>query len=108
MDGLGGLKSGYTSADVQAALVGTEAQEMETWVEAYRTRVDINTEILIGPPFLQIIRQVMRNGHDLVSNFPRIRLGWIVYSAETILNQIDCSVLAIKPPGSVSPVSLLD
>ncbi len=27
-------------------------------------------------------------------------------TAESILNQIDCSVLAIKPPGFVSPVSL--
>ena len=29
-------------------------------------------------------------------------------TAETILNQIDCSVLAIKPPGFVSPVMLED
>ena len=27
-------------------------------------------------------------------------------TAETILNQIDCSVLAIKPPGFITPVSL--
>ena len=27
-------------------------------------------------------------------------------TAETILNQIDCSVLAIKPPGFVTPVTL--
>jgi nucleotide-binding universal stress UspA family protein len=29
-------------------------------------------------------------------------------TAETILNQIDCSVLAIKPPGFVTPVTLED
>lgn len=29
-------------------------------------------------------------------------------TAETILNQLDCSVLAIKPPGFVTPVSLED
>ena len=27
-------------------------------------------------------------------------------TAETILNPVDCSVLAIKPPGSVTPVTL--
>ncbi len=27
-------------------------------------------------------------------------------TAETILNQLDCSVLAIKPPGFVTPVTL--
>ena len=27
-------------------------------------------------------------------------------TAETILNQIDCSVLAIKPPGFATPVTL--
>ncbi len=29
-------------------------------------------------------------------------------SAETILSQIDCSVLAIKPPGFVSPIRAED
>ena len=29
-------------------------------------------------------------------------------TAETILNQIDCSVLAIKPPGFETPVTLMD
>ena len=29
-------------------------------------------------------------------------------TAETILNQIDCSVLAIKPPGFVTPVTIVD
>ena len=29
-------------------------------------------------------------------------------TAETILNQLDCSVLAIKPPGFVTPVTLDD
>jgi nucleotide-binding universal stress UspA family protein len=28
-------------------------------------------------------------------------------TAEAILGQLDCSVLAIKPPGFVSPVSLV-
>jgi nucleotide-binding universal stress UspA family protein len=27
-------------------------------------------------------------------------------TAETILDQLDCSVLAVKPPGFVSPVAL--
>ena len=29
-------------------------------------------------------------------------------TAETILNQLDCSVLAIKPPGFVTPITLID
>ena len=29
-------------------------------------------------------------------------------TAEAILEQLDCSVLAIKPPGFVTPVSLQD
>jgi universal stress protein E len=29
-------------------------------------------------------------------------------TAETILNQIDCSVLALKPPGFVTPVTIVD
>jgi len=35
--------------------------------------------------------------------------GFIIgNTAETILNQIDCSVLAIKPPGFVTPVTIVD
>ncbi len=35
--------------------------------------------------------------------------GFIVGNiAETILDQFDCSVLAIKPPGFVTPVALED
>ena len=34
--------------------------------------------------------------------------GFIVgNTAESILNQIDCCVLALKPPGFVSPVTLM-
>jgi nucleotide-binding universal stress UspA family protein len=29
-------------------------------------------------------------------------------TAETILNHIDCSVLAVKPPGFATPVTLED
>ena len=29
-------------------------------------------------------------------------------TAETILNQINCSVLAVKPPGFITPVTLAD
>ena len=29
-------------------------------------------------------------------------------TAEEILNQIDCSVLAVKPPGFATPITLMD
>lgn len=33
--------------------------------------------------------------------------GWLIgNTAETILNQIECSIVALKPPGFVSPVSI--
>jgi nucleotide-binding universal stress UspA family protein len=37
-----------------------------------------------------------------------VRGFFIGNTAETILEQIDCSVLAIKPPGFVTPVALED
>lgn len=39
---------------------------LENLIHPYRKRIEIQTKRLKGTPFLEIIREVLRNGHDLV------------------------------------------
>ena len=83
--GIGMPEGGPISADLQAAMVNAHAQGLEALVEPYRSRIEIQTKVLIGTPFLEIIREVLRNGHDLVIKMPRTPgIGWTDYSAVTI------------------------
>ncbi len=64
--GIGMPEGGSSSADLQAAIVSAHEQELDSLVEPYRQRVNVQTRVLIGTPFLEIIREVLRNGRDLV------------------------------------------
>ncbi len=41
-------------------------QRLESAVSPYRTRLNIDTHVVIGKPFLSIIREVLSSGYDLV------------------------------------------
>jgi len=64
--GIGMPEGGPITADLQAAMESSHLQELETMVDPYRKRTQIKTKVLKGAHFLEIIREVLRNGHDLV------------------------------------------
>jgi universal stress protein E len=74
--GIGMPEGGPISTDLQAAMVSEHAQGLETLIAPYRTRIEIQTKVLIGTPFLEIIREVLRHGHDLVIKIPETR-DWL-------------------------------
>ena len=47
-------------------LVAEHQQKLQALVSAPGKNIEIQTKILIGTPFLEIIRQIIRNKHDLV------------------------------------------
>jgi nucleotide-binding universal stress UspA family protein len=51
-------------------MVSAYEQRLGPLVEPHRKRIAIQTKVLTGTPFLQIIREVVRNGHDLVIKSP--------------------------------------
>jgi len=69
--GIGMPEGGPISADLQAALVSAHAEGLETLVDPYRARIEIQTRVLVGVTFLEIIREVLRNGRDLVIKTPK-------------------------------------
>jgi len=98
--GIGMMDGGQISAKLKAAVVGAHAQELETWVDPFRKRVQIQTKILTGMPFLEIIYEVLRNGHDLVIRIPET-LDWLnrLFGSDDmhLLRKCPCPVWLIKP-----------
>lgn len=72
--------------------------------------VKSKTHVLVGRPRKQIPIFAEQIAADIVVMGTVARTGipgfFIGNTAENILNQLDCSVLAVKPPGFVSPVTL--
>jgi len=120
---------------LRGGFINTPAAEVSAYVEGIRRRQQRNLDRLIdeaanyldrgaleylepqihlvkGPPRREIPAAAHRLGADLVVMGTVARTGvpglLIGNTAETILNQIDCSVLAVKPAAFVTPVTLED
>ena len=64
--GIGMPEGGPISVDLQSAMKADRIQALESFTNPYEKRVKIRLDVLMGTGFLQIIRTVLRNGHDLV------------------------------------------
>jgi len=103
--GIGMPEGGPISADLQAALVSTHAEGLQTLVDPYRGAVTIQTRVLVGVPFLEVVREVLRNGHDLVIKSPEHRdwLDRLLGSDDMhLLRKCPCPVWLIKPERQTS------
>jgi len=98
--GMGMPDGGPVSVELQAALVSVCAQGLEFSVEPFLTRLEVKTKVLVGVQFLEIIREVLRNGHDLVIKAAE-PLEWLdrLFGSEDmhLLRKCPCPVWLIKP-----------
>jgi nucleotide-binding universal stress UspA family protein len=98
--GIGIPNDSPVPADLQAAMVAAHAQNLETLVAPYNSRVEISTSVLIGSPFLEIIREVLRTGRDLVIKSPEPG-EWLdrLFDSDDmhLLRKCPCPVWLIKP-----------
>jgi len=105
---------GMTEKDVQEA----KAQEKLQYKQRFDTlmsQVDVtdlklHLHLIEGDPDERIPELVMEQGIDLLVMGTLCRTGiagfLIGNTAEEVLNQVDCSVLTLKPEGFVTPVTL--
>lgn len=103
--GIGMPDGGPISTDLQAAMMSAHEQQLEFLVEPYRERIDIKTRVLNGVHFLEIVREVLRNGHDLVIKTPETWawLGRFFGSDDMhLLRKCPCPVWIIKLQASKS------
>ncbi len=98
-------EGGLTSADLQATMVNAHEKQLRPLVEAYRTRIDVQTRVLPGIAFLEIIREVLGNGHDLVIKTPETA-DWLdrFFGSDDmyLLRKCPCPVWLIKPEAAKS------
>lgn len=96
---------GSVPSDLQDRVTAAQTQWLETLVEPYRERIEVNTLVLTGTPFLEIIRDVLRNGRDLVIKCPESP-DWLdrLFSGDDmhLLRKCPCPVWLVKPETSAS------
>ena len=99
------LQDKSTPADLQARLKDARVRWLDTLIEPYKTQVEINSKVFVGTSFLEIIREVLRNGNDLVIKCPESP-DWLdrFFTSDDmhLLRKCPCPVWLIKPeePGS--------
>jgi nucleotide-binding universal stress UspA family protein len=98
--GIGIPEDGLMSADLQAATINSYKQELVTIVEPYLERIKIETKVLVGTHFLEIIREVLRNKYDLVIKCPESP-DWLnrFFAGDDmhLLRKCPCPIWMVKP-----------
>lgn len=61
---------GVDPDEIEHAIHARLLEQMERWIETQADGIEIERRILQGTPFLQIIREVLRGGYDLVIKVP--------------------------------------
>lgn len=93
-------EGGLSSGELQSRLTDVQTQWLENLVEPLRARVDVNTLVLTGTPFLEIIRAVLRDDYDLVVKCPESP-DWLdrLFSGDDmhLLRKCPCPVWMVKP-----------
>lgn len=88
---------------IREHIVEEESQRLEQWVDfVQRSGVPVTGKILYGTPFLEIIREVLRNEHDLLMTAPGGRGGLrerlFGSTAMHLLRKCPCPVWLVRDP----------
>lgn len=88
--------------DLQELAVAERIEDLKQHIELVMTKgVRVTVKVLIGTPFLEIIREVLRNKHDLVMKTARggSRLKEVLFgsTAMHLMRKCPCPVWVIKP-----------
>lgn len=91
---------GPVSAELQTVLVEERRKALESLIEPHRQGLNIRLDVLIGNTFLEVIRAVLRNCHDLVIK-PAENPGWLdrLFGSDDmhLLRKCPCPVWLMKP-----------
>jgi len=97
---IGAPLGGLTSAKLQTALVDNRLRELESLIAPYRQRLGIRLDVLAGKTFLEAIRTVIRDKHDLLIK-PAENPDFIerLFGSDDmhLLRKCPCPVLLMRP-----------
>ena len=97
------LPAKFTTAmareELQSALVASRTAELEALVEPIRGKLKPGVKVLVGIPFVEIIREVLRERHDLVMRVPEHRRAAPLFGSTDmhLMRKCPCAVWMIKP-----------
>ena len=81
-------------------IVGKRLARLDNIVQQFQSRVAIQTKVIQGTAFLEIIREVLRNRHDLVIRIPET-LDWLnrLFGSDDmhLMRKCPCPVWLIRP-----------
>lgn len=84
----------------QSAMVDERRQALESLVAPHRQGVNVHLEVQVGKTFLEVIRTVLRDAHDLVIK-PAENPGWVerLFGSDDmhLLRKCPCPVWMTKP-----------
>lgn len=87
--------------DLQEKLIADNRQRLEDLITPYRSRFHVEIKVLVGTPFIAIIREVLGHGHDLVIKAGKNdgeKLSRLFGSNDMhLLRKCPCPVLLMKP-----------
>ena len=99
--GIGLLPGGPVSNDLRAAVESDHLKAMESMVQPFKERLRIRQEVLVGKAYLESIRAVLKNGHDLLIK-PAENPSWMnrLFGSDDLhlLRKCPCPVWLMKPP----------
>jgi nucleotide-binding universal stress UspA family protein len=98
--GIGMPDGGPITLDLQDIMKKENLARLERLIEPYRQRIDIKHRVLLGTSFLEIIREVLREGHDLLIKCPESP-EWLerLFTGDDmhLLRKCPCPIWFIKP-----------
>jgi len=103
--GIGMPPGGPISSQLQEAAIADARHHLQDVVAPFRSQVDIDAAVLVGTPFLEVIRKVLRDNHDLVIKAPE-NPGWLdrLFGSDDmhLLRKCPCPVWLVKHSLSTS------
>lgn len=91
---------GPSPTDLQSAMATERLESLEHLVAPYKERVNITIDVLTGKPFIEAIRAVLRDKHDLLIK-PAENPNWVERLLGSddmhLLRKCPCPVWMIKP-----------
>jgi len=101
--GIGMPEGGPISADLQSYAVASANKVLDEAIRPFVSRIDIKAFVLVGTPFLEIIKEVLRHDHDLVIKSPE-NISWLdrMFGSDDmhLLRKCPCPVWLVKPSTS--------
>ena len=98
--GMGMPEGGPISEQLQNALIEDSEELINSSIGPYRERVEIDTCVLVGTSFLEVIREVQRSRHDLVVKTAE-NPDWLdrLFGSDDmhLLRKCPCPVWLLKP-----------